>query len=305
MNRFAIPLLATLGLSLPMLAQEPKPSETGQTTDTKTQIEQAEQSESEKPWTLSGGVDYLTQYMYRGYNTVPSGLIIQPYVDFAYTVFSSDDFAITPHVGVWGDFTEKSGPHNPKHWAEGDITAGIGFDYKHWNLTIDYNYQGYPSKYAPGGEISEIQELQFLLTYDDSHCFDKVPLLASTNPHVSYIHEIKDLNDHDNNKYLEFGIEPTFEEFNVASLPVTISIPLTLGMSTDSYYTNDGGHNEVIGYWVAGIKATIPLPVPEKFGSWSVVLECDYLSLQAQSVRDANTGDRDDIIGRIGVEFEM
>src|SRR5262245_49109792 len=109
MHRILISLLASLVLAMPALAAE-------------------DEEAPEKPWLVIGGFDYLTQYLYRGYNTVPSGLIVQPYFDFYYTVFDSGGLAISPHIGLWADFTEKSGPHDPKHFAEGDVNAGVTFE---------------------------------------------------------------------------------------------------------------------------------------------------------------------------------
>lgn len=311
MRRKVCSLLAAITLSTTTMAAAQEtdsapPPNPGNVTDTKTGTDEAKPSETEKAWELTGGFDYLTQYLFRGYNTVPSGLIIQPYVDFAYTIYDKNDLSIVPHIGLWGDFTEKSGPHDWDKFAEGDVTAGVGFGYKNFNLTINYNYQGYPSKYAPGGgEISEVQEMQFLVSYDDSACFEKVPVLAGLNPHVSLVREIKDRNDHDNNEYLELGLEPTFKEIKLLNLPVTFSVPLTVGLSTDSYFTDDAGHNETCGFYSAGVKASIPIPMNEKYGSWSVTFECDYVHLEAQSTVDSNTGDDDDIVGRVGVQFTL
>jgi hypothetical protein len=53
------------------------------------------------------------------------------------------------------------------------------------------------------------------------------------------------------------------------------------------------------------VKATIPLPLNEKWGKWSIVAECDYLHLGSRSTIDANTGDIDDVIERVGVTFEF
>src|SRR2546423_1042774 len=125
MKPLALSLLATLGISSIALAAEPatapSPSDvadTGTTINPKT-----EEAKPEKPWALTGGFDYLTQYMFRGYNTVPSGLIIQPYIDFSYTIYDQNDLSIEPHVGLLGDFTEKSGPQQWEHFSEGYVIA--------------------------------------------------------------------------------------------------------------------------------------------------------------------------------------
>src|SRR5215218_10532399 len=54
--------------------------------------------------TLTGGVDYVTSYFFRGYNQEDTGLIFQPYVTITATLVSNDNFTLNGYVGTWNSF---------------------------------------------------------------------------------------------------------------------------------------------------------------------------------------------------------
>ena len=280
-------------LCAPLFAQSP-PSDTGAAVDTQSTAAQADVGE-EKPWSLEITVDFLTQYFYRGYNVVSKGWIVQPNVDFSYTVFDRDGLTITPHVAGWFSITEEKGPSAPEHLAEADLFTGVAITYANFELDVDYNYQGYPSHAG-----AQVQEVEFVLWYDDSGHWPESSLLAGLYPHVGYYHEVDDRNDDDRNAYLELGVEPTLREVTVAGRAITVSFPVVVGLSTDSYYTSASGHNETLGYYAVGIKATTALNE-----RWTVVGEVDYVHLDATSVLDANGGDDDEVIGRVSVVLAL
>ena len=284
-------------------AQEP--TDTGTAVDTKEPARQPVEADDdddagEKPWAVAITVDSLSQYFYRGYNVVPKGWIVQPNIDFSYTVYDGDDFAITPHVAGWFDLTEEKGPGSPTHLAEADLFAGVAFEYGNIELLLDYNLQGYPSRYGIAQGSGEVEEVQLILSYDDSaHWPDGAPL-AGVFPYAGYYQEIDDHNDDDRNAYVELGVEPALQEFFVAGRAVTVSFPLTVGLSADSYFTNAAGRNETLGFYLIGLKGTAALGE-----RWTLVGEVDYVRLEAASVIDANGGDEDEVIARVGVAYAI
>jgi hypothetical protein len=280
-------------------AQEP--TDTGTAVDTKEPAQQpAETDDEEKPWAIEITVDYLSQYFYRGYNVVPKGWIVQPNIDFSYTVYEAGDLSITPHVAGWFNLTEEKGPQSPEHLAEADLFTGVAFGYGNFELLAEYNFQGYPSRYGIDEGSGEVEEVQFILSYDDSaHWPDDSPL-AGVFPYAGYYHEIDDHNDDDRNAYVEVGVEPALQDFTVAGRAVTVSFPLTVGLSTDSYYTGAAGHNETLGFYLVGVKATAALGE-----HWTLIGEVDYLRLESASVIDANDGNEDEVIARVGVSFAI
>ncbi len=281
------------------IAQQ-QPPDSGTAINTQEAAEQADEAGPEKPWTVSLTADFLTQYFYRGYNVVSKGWIVQPAIDLSYTVFDANGLTVTPHVAGWFNVIEEKGPNDPQHLAEADLFTGVAFGYANFELLVDYNFQGYPSRFGIAQGSGQIQEVALVLSYDDSsHWPDSSPL-AGINPHVGYYREIEDRNDDDRNAYLELGVEPTLRDFRLARQAVTVSFPLVVGLSADGYYRNASGGNETLGYWLAGVKASLPLDE-----HWTIVGEVDYLRLEATSVLDANGGDGDEVIGRVGINFSF
>jgi hypothetical protein len=259
-----------------------------------------------KPWTISITVDYLSQYIYRGYTAVPSGWILQPGIDLSYTIHDRDGLTITPHVAGWFNFTEDKGPDSPSHFAEADLFAGFAVAWRSWEFSANYNFQGYPSRYGIAEGSGQVQEVEFVLGYDDEPLWPDGGLVTAFYPYVGYFHEVQDRNDGDLNATVELGLEPTLRDFDVAGRSVTLSFPLTVGLSTDSYYTDADGHNERLGYWLAGVKATVALTDDgSAAGAWSLVGEIDYVRMESASTIEDNGGDRDDFVFRLGLAVEL
>jgi hypothetical protein len=278
---------------------QPPPPDTGTAIDTKEPAQRPE-TDAEKPWAVDITVDVPSQYFYRGYNVVSKGWIVQPAIDFSYTVLDRDGLTITPHVAGWFNFTEEKGANEPQHFAEADLFAGVALGYANFELLVDYNFQGYPSGFGIDAGSGQVQEVQFVLSYDDGALWPDGSALAGLFPHVGYYREVEDRNDDDRNAYVEVGVEPTLREFSLGGRGVTISFPLVVGLSADGYYTDAAGGNETLGYYLAGVKAAVALDA-----RWTLVGEVDYLRLEATSVLEANGGDGDAVVARVGVSAAL
>ena len=251
------------------------------------------------PWSLTGGADFRDQYFFRGYRYTNSGINFQPYATLSYTAYEQGDFALTPHVGTWMNFAEDQGPESPKHWQEIDFIAGIGVDVG--DLNFDFLYTYYVS---PNGFFEDTHEIGVDVTYDDSRFFPRDCPLAGLYPSVAFFYEIKDQNDHDYNTYVGVGLEPTLRDFKAGPVPLSVSFPMVLGGSYDGYYQDDDGHNANAGFWQVGVKCGVPMPRTGYGLHWALEAELDYLRLLADSTENANGGDSDDFVFRIGFKFE-
>jgi len=287
-------------LCMTHLAIAAQPDDTGTAIDTQQAAEQPDEGTPEKPWTVGITVDFPTQYFYRGYNVVSKGWIAQPAIDFSYTVFDANGLTITPHVAGWFNLTEEKGPNSPQHLAEADLFTGVALAYANFELLADYNFQGYPSRFGIDEGSGQVQEVELVLSYDDSSHWPDASPIAAINPYIGYYREVEDRNDDDLNAYVELGVEPTLRDFSLGRRAVTVSFPLTVGLSADSYYRNAAGGNETLGYYLAGVKASVALDE-----RWTIVGEVDYVRLEATSVLDANGGDGDEVIGRLGINLSL
>ncbi len=264
-----------------------------------------------QPLAIAGGIDFQSKYFFRGFATTKSGLIAQPYLQIAYTVLDRKDFdgselTIAPYIGTWSNVTShpyqirKGRTGDPRWLSEVDANLGATATWKNFTLAVNYIYYSYPN-----GSIDSDMEAGVSLAYDDSDRWDDQTLFAGFNPHVAYYHEIQNLAG-PNGGYLEFGIAPTLKPINVGSVPLTFSAPITVGLSTDRYYTDSHGATEPLGYVEIGANVSLPLTFMSDHvgGTWTLCGEVDYYVLNASNVRALDNGKSNDVSARIGLSFK-
>jgi hypothetical protein len=255
--------------------------------------------ENKSLFTLEGKVDTLSAYYYRGYNTIDSGLIIQPELTISLTTLGNEDIGFTPYITTWNNFVTDTryGSSGWKNFNETDLIGGVETTYKRLTLDLSYNLQSYPSGFS-----GQVQEVGAVLTLDDSELL----LPFALNPHVGYYYQFQD-GFGGENSYGELGVEPSFALNGAArgsssDEPATgslfLSVPALVGVSFDNFYTNSDGHNEFFGYTSVGVHAKYQLN--EHFDVHGGV---DYLYLIADSAVDTNGGDRNVVYGTLGVGF--
>jgi hypothetical protein len=250
--------------------------------------------------TLTGGVDYTTAYFFRGYNQEDTGLILQPYATVTAALVSNDNFTLNGYVGIWNSFQENktlAAATGPSTWYESDLFGGLDFVFGKFTLGTVYTFYTYPN-----GAFNTIQEIGFKVAYDDTD-FMKDKLSFALKPYAAVYFETKDGNGSEDT-YLELGIGPSFGVGKVGSAPVTLSVPVVLGMSLDDYYLDADGDNELFGYGSIGLFASIPLGETGKFGTWTLTGGVQYIQLFAESAEAVNDGGKDnEFLGKVGVSF--
>lgn len=257
---------------------------------------EAQEQEVEKPWSLSLALDVPTAYFFRGYNLEDSGYIVQPSATFSYTIYSKDDLSITPYVSTWNSFHGTKSPQSPKHWYEADLYGGTKFVHKQWTLDISYLRYMYPGRIA-----GDTEEIGATLNYDDGELAKSLKLPFALQPYVSYWREISDHNG-EQDQSMEVGIRPAFD---LGDTKLNLTIPVAVGLSPDGFYTDRNGRNAAFGYATIGATLSHPLPIPEKYGKWTISAGVQYLYLDADSVRAANNGTRSQVIGKISLAAEF
>jgi hypothetical protein len=253
------------------------------------------------PLSISIGVDYTTAYFFRGYNIEDTGYIFQPTAEVEYAIALDDDWSITPHAGIWNSIHEKKqgGDDGWEHLFETDWFLGATLGYGDWSLDVSWYLYTYPS-----GVARETQEYIFTLEYDDTEWAEDVGLPFAFAPHVLFATETADKNG-TNDDYLEVGIAPSFALDDVAD-GLELEIPINLGMSTDSFYVEDDGSNEFLGFVSVGLVASYPLAIFEGYGDWSITGSVTYIHLFADSAEAANDGGEDyELIGTVGLGIDL
>jgi hypothetical protein len=302
------------------------------------------EGQSRKRFNLALGVDFPTQYFYRGYLQQDRGFIAQPFLTISANLGDENGLLVRPYVGWWNSLHSKPvnavrgghGRHNhnartvqveeeytdPGHagqeephthtrlvdvflpgnansgkgWYESEVIAGSTFT--RGDLFIDLSYHAH---FFPEDTHDFVHEIGVKVSYDLAGLWDDEPAgrrKFSLRPWVAVFRELADHNG-DENTYVEVGIEPTWR-FRAFDQRFALSTPLTLAGSPDGYYFDDSG-DESLGYGSAAVKATMALPVPEKFGHWYLNGSVTYLHLLADSAEAGNGGDESEILGQIGI----
>jgi len=282
-NRSALPLLvASLAIAL-LAAWPPSPAK-------------AQEGATQPLFSLDGGVNFTTAYYFRGARQEDAGFIAQPYANLSLASFKVGGLTIGPSLGVWNSFHDQKGPIRSKHHYELDLLGGVKIQGL-GPFILDLNYTYFNS---PSNAFDDIHEAGFKVSYDDSALVKTIGFPFALNPYVSFAFETRD-NAGTEDEYWEVGIAPSFKG-EIAKIPFNLSVPVKVGMSLDSYYTDKKGRNERLGYVSVASVVGFDLPAPKWAGKWSLSLRVEYLYLDAASLRNIND-DREpsEVIGTVGL----
>lgn len=257
---------------------------------------------------FSGGVDYVTEYFFRGYKSSPAGVIFQPYGQLNVAAYKGDNFSITPYVGTWNDIqdtknaTNKDGTGKPSgRWFESDLYGGVT-----WGLPANFKLDTIYTLYtSPADEFFTTGELGAKLAYDDSAFMKDHNVPFTLAPYVAYYWETSNegsLADGSAGlyQYAEVGLTPTVA---LGSTKLTATFPIAFGFSPDGYYFNSNGTNDPFGYWSAGAFLSYPIPVAAKWGAWTITGGVTYLQAVADSAKVSNNGADHEWIGKVSLTF--
>lgn len=264
--------------------------------------------------TAEATIDYVSQYFFRGVEQIDSdqGAVIQPGISFTLPV--EENIGLT--VGTWGSFhTDTDGPagpgaaSNPSSWYEQDIYASLDFVLGDFEASVGATYYTFPSSAVNGN----ITELNFIVSYDDAQLMTDLGLEGfAMNPYVELAVEVQNNLLPDENIYLELGGEFELGLEEIADLPITITVPVALGLSLDDYYTTtNGGGNETFGYLSVGLFGSVPLKdligYDEWMGAWDLTAGVTVYFLNSDVSMTDNTSDSSDnyqFVATIGVSRE-
>ena len=243
--------------------------------------------------TLTGGIDFLNAYLFRGIPQDDTGVVMWPYGDLGFALHSGDGLfkTIGVNVGLWNSLhTGDAGLDGPsrKLWYESDFyaTFGLGFG-KGTSVGVTYT-----ALTSPNGMFNSVRELSFRFALDDSGALGR----AATKPYVIVARELDGQADGgaEEGTYLELGAAP--------GLPMgraTVTVPLRAGFSLGDYYEGLFGDERFGFFSVAGV-VTIPLSsAPTRVGSWNIHGGVEYVRLGDRNAEIL--GDTSKVIGSIGI----
>ena len=247
--------------------------------------------------TVTGGIDFLNAYYFRGIPQDESGVIMWPYGDLGFALYTGDGAlkSISVNVGTWNSLhTGDAGLDGPteKLWYESDFysTLGIGFS---GPTTLGVTYTAYTS---PNGLFGTVKELSFKLAHDDSGYLGRM----SMKPYVLLARELSGQADAglEEGTYLELGVAPGF-----SATRASLAMPVKVGLSLGDYYEGAQG-DERFGFFSIGALATVPFSsAPTQFGTWNIHGGVDYMKLGDRNRALLAFGDDHTFIGSVGIGF--
>ena len=208
---------------------------------------------------VTGGLDVVNQYNFRGIRQNTEGVSIWPYVDLGFTPFRGDGGLKTVgvNVGSWNAFhsqineddtTNLDGEATGNKWYESDFYATVAFGFSKASLGLTYT-----SYTSPANLFNHVKELAVKASFDDSAALGR----GALKPYALVAFELTDEGQADagaaKGTYLELGVAPGY-----AGTRASLAVPIKIGLSASDYY-EFGGDDETFGYFsIAGI-VTVPL----------------------------------------------
>jgi len=254
---------------------------------------------------LSVGSDFTTAYYFRGILQERNGFIWQPYAgvtfklaeDVGYGVIDNIDFSIGSWNSIQSNQTLASGS-GPANWYESDVL--VGFTMGLWGfVSTNITYAAYT---FPNGAYATAQELDWTIAFNDSELLGPFAL----NPSLLWAFEVDSTAFGDTSQegiFLGVGVKPSVVLFEEAEYPLTLALPLSVGLSVSNYYEEIDGDNDTFGYFDAGLVASVPLSfISSDYGAWSLSAAVDVLVL-SDTLERANLGDGTQVVGKGGIAF--
>jgi hypothetical protein len=253
---------------------------------------------------VNAGVDWTSAYFFRGIKQETEDLILQPYGELSFKLVDNagalTSLSLTP--GIWnsihtGPTSEPPIASDPKEWYELDgyvrLSAVLWED-----LTTYALYTAYTS---PSGAFGTVQEIAFGVGYNDAKVLGPFAL----NPSFLVAFELDGQADAGADKgiYAQIGIAPGYTFFADSKYPLSVSVPLLVGLSLKDYYEFGTTSNPTFGFFSGGVTASVPLSfIPAEFGKWLIKGGVQVLYLD-DNLTTINNGDRTQVIGTVGLAF--
>jgi hypothetical protein len=257
--------------------------------------------------TLTGSVDVLNQYMFRGIRQNGTGIAAWPAMDGGISVYSGEGGLKSAGInfGTWNSLnTGDTGADSDesglgcacgKLWYESDFYASLGLGFG-GGTSLTTTYTAYTS---PNNGFSTVKEVMFKLAVDDSSKLGK----GAVKPYIAIAQEfgsepgIGQADGGDNaGTYVEIGVAPGY-----AASKASIAFPIKVGLSANDYYELAGEDNKFGYFSIAGL-VTVPLGGLSNFGSWNIHGGVEYQKL-GTTTEFYNDGKSNQVIGSFGIGF--
>jgi len=255
--------------------------------------------------TLTGSIDFLNRYMFRGIQQNNTGIASWPAMDLGIAAFSGEGGlkSVGINFGTWNSLhTGNTGQDSSsgKLWYESDFYAALGLGFG-GGASFTTTYTAYTS---PNNGFTTVKEIMFKLAVDDSAYLGK----GAIKPYVIVAREFDadyvpltgvSTGQADGGTgagtYMELGIAPSY-----AGSKASIAFPIKVGLSLGDYYELAGVDNKYGYTSVAGV-VTVPVGPTTSFGAWNLHLGVEYQALGTTT--EAINGESSQVIYWAGFGF--
>ncbi|MCB9832123.1 MAG: hypothetical protein H6807_06570 [Planctomycetes bacterium] len=293
-----------LCLALTLQAQE-----TTSTTDRALATAVEETAESGIGISGNLGLDCYTHYFFRGIIQENDDLILQPSVGVNLRVLEHhEDWLSSVDIGLglwnslhWGPTGADGGGTDPELWYEADFTASLSFGFFD-TVTLGLSYVALTS---PNDFFGTVEELDIALAYDDAELWGGD--FGGLQPSATLVFELDGQSDggQDEGVYLELGIAPGFTLLEDETYPITIKLPVKVGLSLSDYYEVATSDDDAFGYLDFGVDLAVPLAfIDQAFGAWELGAGVHGLYL-GDNTRIYNSGDEFEVYGFVGISVSF
>lgn len=197
-------------------------------------------AEIPKPCTVTLGVDFPTAYLFRGIYQESAGMIAHAPIDVGVALGKG----VSLNVGQW--YSMHSGPTGK--FYEADHYGSLTFSTGKFNPGVLFT-----SYTSPNDQFATVHELAAFVSFDDSA--SRFPLA----PKATVAFELDGQADGGASQgtYLELAIRPSMTVIDAAK-PLTLAVPVRLGMSLKDYYEGPNG-SDTFGFFSTGLIASVPI----------------------------------------------
>jgi len=287
-------LLATPGMTLAG-TNKPDAAKTPDMQELATPLTLAEAAPPPKKVYGIVSATYATDYISRGVLLENQGVIVQPAAEIGFNVIQSDQMKVTIYGDVWSSLHghhefapgDSQGSDHLSSWYEFDWWAGVGFEFS--GITARLTYYEFLS---PSDAFGTAKNLELFLGYNDAALWENTLKGFALSPYVKFFLELdgKAGTGSDEGLYVELGVGPAFKFNEAGQYPVTLTIPVTVGLGFSDFYGSAGGDDETFGFASIGATASVPLPfIGPEYGEWSATLGGFYYYF-GDGTHDFNNG---------------
>ncbi len=250
-----------------------------------------------RPIAIKAGFDLLNQYLFRGVRQNSTELVVWPSVDVTLMPLSRDGALekVLVDVGFWNSLNRGdtgSGGPTGEVWYESRYHATLGLAFAR-GVSVGTTYTAYTS---PNEMFTTVEELAVRLDLDDRRILGR----AALRPYALVAFELDahpGIGQLDGGlhagRYLELGVSPGY-----AASRASIVVPIKVGLSLSNYYELAGQDN-TFGFGSVGGIVTVPLKTGNR-GTLHVHGGAHF-QISGETTKVFNGGDRDKVIGLVGI----